>query len=130
MNNEILTIYNYIINSQYEEKDKNFLIYYLTKKIKLLNEQNNDITVQSILSDLKLLNDSLKKCSINALTTERINKEIELLDYLNKIVESKDETMLVDISYNLDKLYYENKLPFRNTNTVYKKIQNDSKVKK
>lgn len=130
MKNEILTIYNYILNGQFDERDKTFLIYYLTKKIRLSIEEESEISVQSILSDLKILNDDLSNCSISELTTRRIKQEIELLKDLNKIMETEDEIKLLDISYRLDKLYYENQLPFRNTNTVYRKIENDLKGKK
>lgn len=120
-------IFEYIKFSQLSDFEKKFLFEYIAKEydnIDFLEKTN----IKGLFKDLVKLNDYYKESADTSIVKERINEE---LDLMNKIIE-KDfdltEDELIDLSYDLDKMYYISDLPFRKNDSIMKKILMDNEI--
>ena len=112
----------YIDSGEISEAERKFLIDCMIKMRR--NEAPlSDVGVENVIYDVRKLNLYLQNSEDTSLVRARINKELDIISSLSEGI--NDEKKLIEASYQLDQLYYQSDMPFRNTNTVLKKIVQD-----
>ena len=121
--------YNYIANYLLEhkndlpEEELRFLINYLAKLREQGIENKLNPNKKDIINDLARLNQEMKSGELTSLTFDRLERELVLY---NKLINNED---LVDISYELDKLYMENDMPIRDNSVLVRKLKDFKTMK-
>ena len=105
------------------------------KKVILSNLPFADISERqinkdTIIEDLKICVNEMKKAMPTTIIEERMQKELDVISKLMSYEITHDE--LIELSFEVDCLYYECDLPPRKTNTImeYVKIINSPKGNK
>lgn len=121
--NDLAKIRDFIKFSNVSESEKKFLVDYMAQMSKCSNEPT-ETNFFSIVNDIRLLNEYLDGSADTSLVKDRINKELDIVSSLATGL--NDEEKLLEASYALERLYYDSDLPFRNTDTVVRKIEQKS----
>ena len=103
--------------SQY---DKQFFLHQLNG---LCNSNLDDVSPESLISDVKKINDCLECADETILTRRRFLKLVDVIEKLSEYLKNPDEKLLVEISYEIDCLFFDMDFDLRKTNTLVRKVK-------
>ena len=126
--------YNRIIlflkqNPHIDKEEKRMLISYATQLLKdgVENYQTEDIS--DILCDLQYVNEILKLQNETTVSFKRIQKIVDIFLMITDFYNSK-EISLEEISYQLDKLYFDMDLQVRKKSGLSYNLENNKVIRK
>ena len=122
-------ILEYILNNpNIEEDERRTLISYATI-LKSSNVENIETeNIETILADLKRLNESLKSSNDTSLVAKRIEEELEIFEMINNHYKLGEQNLEL-ISYMLDKLYMDTDLKVRKGSSLSYNLINKKSVR-
>lgn len=113
-------IKDYIDSGNVSETERRFLNDYMVN-MRRSESERCEIDLESVTDDVRKLNTYLQGVEDTSLVKARINQELDILNIL--VGATGDDNKLLEASYRLDQLYYESDMPFRNTDTVIRKVK-------
>lgn len=114
-------IIEYLKSDSINEEDRNFLFRYLLLHYQTEEEIVGFFDCITILNDIRNLGEDMALSDDTPLVRKRLLKISELTGRVAKVLETGNSEELLEISYELDKLYETSGLNSRNTDTVYLK---------
>ena len=111
-----------LINNNFTDYEKRVIINSINK---LKNKELNKITKEEVIRGLKEIAKDLEEADSTYLTQSRILKELKILEKLQSNDLTEEE--LVNTSFDVECLYYDNDIPPRGTNTVVEYVKNMSR---
>ena len=118
-------IIKYIKSDIISDSDRKFLLRYLATTTMSDEDENSVLSCIDILSDIGRLGNDIEQANDTSLIRERAMKISELTSRVAKVLETGNNDELVDISYELDRLYEVSGLEPRRTNTAYLKASKE-----
>lgn len=103
-------------NPNISDDMRRYLNHYATQLLKNNVENIENETLKDLLESLKYYTAQLKKCNNTSITKNRIVKIIEILEQSSS--SNIDIQTFSEISYKLDRLYYESDLPIRRNSSL------------
>ena len=115
----------YIKSGNISDEDRNFLLRYLILHYQTEDEVFGMFDCITMLNDIRNLGEDMACSDDTPLIRKRLLKISELTGRIAKVLETGNSEELLDISYELDKLYETSGLESRKTDTVYLKASKE-----